>query len=403
MSAAKFIPQKTPGIYKRGSRYVINYRHEGVQRWESFRTLKEARLAKSKRTTAIESGEFHEQSRVTLHAYIKAWIETYQGNGKVAIREGTRAEYRRQIEQYVLKCPALPARLRITDVKPPRVAEFGRWLREQTKPAPTKAEPDRRVPLADATVRRIMAPLQACLGTAVQEGLIPSNPARDIKLPARAVIEDEGDERAKAMSTSELSTILSLIPDRHQLLFRVLAASGLRISEAIALQWRHLELDGSAPQLNVRRGLVKGRMGPPKSRHGRRSVPLGAELVHALRQARRDTDWPGDDDLVFAAGNGAALNPSNLYRDALKLAREEADLTWVGFHTFRHTCASMLFAEGRNAVQVQRWLGHHSPAFTLAVYVHLLDEDLGEALELPVAVVPSAAVPELIEVGSLRP
>jgi len=42
----------------------------------------------------------------------------------------------------------------------------------------------------------------------------------------------------------------------------------------------------------------------------------------------------------------------------------------------------MLFAEGRNAVQVQRWLGHHSPAFTLATYVHLLDGDIGQPLAL---------------------
>lgn len=42
----------------------------------------------------------------------------------------------------------------------------------------------------------------------------------------------------------------------------------------------------------------------------------------------------------------------------------------------------MLFAQGRNAVQVQRWLGHHSPAFTLATYVHLLDGDLGKPLEI---------------------
>ena len=48
-----------------------------------------------------------------------------------------------------------------------------------------------------------------------------------------------------------------------------------------------------------------------------------------------------------------------------------------GFHTFRHTVASRLFAEGRNVVQVQRWLGHHSPSFTLDTYVHLLDDELG--------------------------
>ena len=48
----------------------------------------------------------------------------------------------------------------------------------------------------------------------------------------------------------------------------------------------------------------------------------------------------------------------------------------VGFHTFRHTCATTLFRRGLNAKQVQVWLGHHSPAFTLATYVHFLDDDL---------------------------
>jgi len=42
----------------------------------------------------------------------------------------------------------------------------------------------------------------------------------------------------------------------------------------------------------------------------------------------------------------------------------------------------MLFERGANAVQVQRWLGHHSAAFTLATYVHLLDGNLGDALDL---------------------
>ncbi|MGI8806174.1 MAG: tyrosine-type recombinase/integrase, partial [Thermoleophilaceae bacterium] len=52
------------------------------------------------------------------------------------------------------------------------------------------------------------------------------------------------------------------------------------------------------------------------------------------------------------------------------------------FHTFRHTCASMLFERGANAKQVQRWLGHHSASFTLDTYVHLLEDDLGEPLVL---------------------
>jgi integrase len=83
------------------------------------------------------------------------------------------------------------------------------------------------------------------------------------------------------------------------------------------------------------------------------------------------------------------MEPSNLMSRILKPAAVEAGLgewvsskgrrraeTWVGFHTFCHTCATILFRHGLNAKQVQMWLGHHSPAFTLATYVHLLPDDL---------------------------
>ena len=60
----------------------------------------------------------------------------------------------------------------------------------------------------------------------------------------------------------------------------------------------------------------------------------------------------------------------------MKPAAKRAGVPWVGFHTFRHTCATMLFRHGLNAKQAQMWLGHHSPAFTLATYVHLLPDDL---------------------------
>jgi integrase len=90
----------------------------------------------------------------------------------------------------------------------------------------------------------------------------------------------------------------------------------------------------------------------------------------------------GELDLVFTASNGAAVNSGNLRRRVLKPAAEEACVEWVGFHAFRHTCASPLFADGRNAKQVQVWLGHHSAAFTLATYVHLLDGEIGAPLDL---------------------
>jgi integrase len=400
--AAKLEKTSTPGIFKRGSRYVFIYRANGKQRWESARTLEDARRAKAARVTDIGRGEFEERSRLPLREYAEAWIERYLGRGRGGFREGTRDEYRRQLEQYVY--PYF-ASAKLTEITPSRMAAFVAWLcdekaqgrrvDEQRRKAesekqgiPVSSVPqdtDATLALSDATVRNILAPLRACLASAVREGLIRSNPARDVDLPHRPTAEESEEEQVRAMTRKELDTLIALIPDRHRLMFRLLASTGVRISEAVALQWRHLALDGSSPHVKVRRALVKGRMGPPKSRHGRRQVPLDHELVKALRRQRKDTDWPDDEHLVFPAGNGKPLSQPNLYRDALKSPREEANLSWVGFHTFRHTCASMLFAEGRNAVQVQRWLGHHSPAFTLARYVHLLDGDLGEPLSLAAA------------------
>jgi integrase len=370
--AAKMERTKTPGIFKRGSRYAFSYRVNGKQRWESFRTLDEARRAKSARATDIERGEFVERSRVTLHVYAAEWIDRYQGRGRRGCRENTRDEYRRLLDRYALE--HFPARLRLTEVTPSHVAGFVSWLCNPVAQG--------RV-LSDSSVRNALTPLRACLATAVREGLIRSNPSRDVDLPHRPTAEDSEDEEVRAMNRDELATLLDMIPGDWQTFFRLLAATGLRVSEAVALQWRHFDLDGSSPHVKVRRAIVRGRVGPPKSRHGRREVPLEHSLVVALRERRRASEWPGDDDLVFPAGNGAVMSQGNLRRRVLKPVAEEACVGWVGFHAFRHTCATLLFAEGRNAVQVQRWLGHHSAAFTLATYVHLLDGDMGEPLTLP--------------------
>jgi integrase len=371
--AAPTIKTKHPGIYRRGSRYMIAYRANGKQRYESFRTLDEARRAKAARTTDIERGEFEERSRVTLREYALEWVEHYQGRGRRGFREHTREEYRRQLEQYVFRW-FFPERTRVTEISPSKVAGFVAWLCDPTKQG--KA-------LSDGTIRNIVKPLRACLATAVREGLIRSNPARDVDLPHRPTAEDSEDEEVHAMSREELATFLDLCPEQWRVFFWFLAATGLRISEAVALQWRHLQLDGSCPHVKVRRALVKGNMGPPKSRYGRREVPLDHALVLALCDCHKATEWPSAEDPVFPASNGACLDAENLRRRVLKPIRGEACLPWLGFHAFRHTCATMLFAEGRNAVQVQRWLGHHSAAFTLARYVHLLDGDLGEPLSVP--------------------
>jgi integrase len=148
-----------------------------------------------------------------------------------------------------------------------------------------------------------------------------------------------------------------------------------------SLRWSDLHLDGPAPRLQVSRAIVKGVVGAPKSRHGNRLVPLPAELAATLSAMRPAS--VADDAFVFPGREGGPSDPGALRRRVLVPAASRADLSGVGFHTLRHTCASLLIESGLNVLRLQRWMGHHSPAFTLEVYGHLLDGgDLGPPLDL---------------------
>jgi integrase len=406
--AAKREKTSTPGIFKRGGRYAVIYRDSaGRQRTESARTYDEARNLRATRIASVVDGSYQPQTRERFGDYALAWVDRYRGNGRRGFTEDTRVEYRRDLDRYAI--PRL-GKLRLEQITPRHVAQFVAWLCDEQEQGRRVAE-ERRAALAakrnvspaslplevepkflaDATVRRILSPVRACLRTATAEGLIRHNPTADAALPARdeqrriSLAEDDLDdgEDVRALNEPQLAMLLAVVPARHRLLFELIAATGVRISEALALRWGDLKLDGDRPAVQVRRAYVKGHFKPPKSRYGKRAVPIDFPVVRALRKAQMAAQPCAERDLVFANAEGNPHDYGNLHRRVLKPAVEEAGVPWAAFHTLRHTCASRLFAQGRNAVQVQRWLGHHSPAFTLSVYVHLLDDDLGGPLGAP--------------------
>jgi integrase len=364
----------TPGIYKRGGRYVVRYRDpSGRQRKRFARTLAEARDLKASLVTDVRRGEYRETSRLPFSEYAVQWTETYQGRTSRGIREHTRADYRGLIER-----DAIPffGRMRLSEIEPRDVKAYVSQL------AARGLEP--------TSVRKVLAPVRALFATALEEGLIRSNPAAGVRVAMPTRDEDEVDAaKVKALGADDLAAFLDATPDEWRLFFRFLAETGLRIGEAIALAWEHV--DFGRRRILVRRRFYRGSFGPPKSRYGRRDVPISAELAQALWDLRKDAAG----ELVFTSASGQMIDPSNLMTRVLKPAAVEAGLgewvkapksrngvraeTWVGFHTLRHTCATALFREGLNAKQVQVWLGHHSPSFTLDVYVALLDEDMPES------------------------
>jgi integrase len=371
----RLVKTSTPGIYKRGGRYVVVYRDpNGKQRKASARTLAEARDLKATLTADISRGEYRALTKVTFGQYAPKWINSYQGRTSRGIRPETLADYRHDLGLD-------------RDGKPTgegAIAFFGRMQLAAIEPRDIKryAATLAARGLAPGSVRNIIAPVRALLATAFEEGLIRSNPAAGIRIVQPASEE----QQTKALTEDELRTLLSEIPAEWRTFFELLAHTGLRIGEAVALTWA--DIDIGKHRLHVRRRLYRGRFDAPKSRYGRRTIPLSNGLVQALWRLRGTAP---DMVPVFASRDGTHLDPSNIAARVLKPAAKRAGVPWAGFHTLRHTCATSLFRHGLNAVQVQMWLGHHSPAFTLATYVHLLPDDLPEAGFLDVLTQPGSA------------
>jgi integrase len=372
----RLVKTKTPGVFKRldGEGQIVGYvcvfRSAGRQRKRHARTYDE---------TDRDRGELQERTTIAFLAYLDEWVERYRGQGRRGFRENTREDYRSTIARYAH--PYFSGRLKLVDVTTYRLARFVDWLADED-------EQGRR--LADRTVANILIPLRAALATARREGLIRHNPSQGLALPHREQALGEGEE-VKVFSRGQLAAVLAMAPDRYRLLFEVLATCGLRISEAIALQRMHLRLDGSEPEVCVRRAIVRERVDRPKTKYGRREVRLPPSLVYRLRAHLAEQFDQAPAALVFTNENGGVVDPNNLRRRVLKPLVEEAGAPWAAFHTFRHTFASIHLSRGTNLLQLSRALGHHSAAFTLTRYTHLLPGDEAPALDL--ATVDSAAVP----------
>lgn len=353
-----------PGVYRRGGRFIAVYRRGGRQRKESAPSLAAARALKRRR----EAEERAERAGQTLHEHALGWVESYAGSGRDTVSGHTRREYRRLLDTFALRY--FSPDLRLGDLDRESLAGFVTWL------AHYRGERGR---LADRSIRNAVAPLRLALAAAEEEGSVVRGLPGALILPRRRGGRGWDFEQGRVLSRSELAAVLAEIPEQWRDFFDLLAVTGLRISEAIALRWGDVELEEPAC-LWVRRSIVDGVIGAPKSRFGRRLLPLEAEL--AGRLSRRRPEAAGEGDLIFCTCSGAPLNPNNIRARVLVPALCRAGVPRVGFHAFRHTCASLLIERGLSPLRLQRWMGHHSAAYTLDVYGHLIDAELAPPLDL---------------------
>ncbi len=358
-----FRPTRTPGIYQRGSRYVVRFRdQDGKQRSRSYATMNAAKAGHAELRTDVHRGEYRADTKQTFREYADEWKRTYQGRTGRGIREETLTEYRRDLDRAI----AFLGKHRLASLTTKHVREFEGSLRAEG--------------LKSGTRRRILAPLKACLAQAVEDGDLRTNPTAGVRL----VVADQSNgeaEPVKTLTQDELNRLVKHVGDGwHGLMVRLMAQTGIRIGEALGLRWQ--DVDTLTGRIHIRQRVRAASVNAPKSENGKREVPLSEALGRDLTAHWMESPFSKPEDLVFPTATGKPQHATNLYR-WFTPAAERAGVPWAGFHTLRHTAASRWLMSGKVTIaQVSRLLGHHDPGFTLRTYIHVTPADLpsGDAL-----------------------
>lgn len=195
--------------------------------------------------------------------------------------------------------------------------------------------------LVPATVAECHRLISAVLRAAVRDRLISTNPCDGVRVPRRR----RKDIDVRTITRAELiNRLLPALPDRHRALVGLAGGTGLRWGECVGLRWDSVELD--AGYVHVVRVAVEvaGRVTTkayPKSKAGRRSVPLPAFVVDLLR-AHRGNYSPGPAGEVFTNPTGGPLRRTLFrprdWRPALVRAGLLGKVTQTGPHTYRAAC-----------------------------------------------------------------
>jgi integrase len=127
-----------------------------------------------------------------------------------------------------------------------------------------------------------------------------------------------------------------------------------------------------------RQALWEGQLLTPKTEGSVRTILFGPALLAALRVQKETAGKTSSEGFVFCKTDGSPLNPDVLRRDVLYPVLDRLNIPRTsrssGFHTFRHSAASIVNDRTGNLKLVQKLLGHSNLNTTADVYTHTTTE-----------------------------
>jgi integrase len=235
------------------------------------------------------------------------------------------------------------------------------------------------------TVRLIRVVLGQALGQAERWGMVGRNVVRLTDGPREPKTE------GRTLTPEQARSLLQAASgERLEAAFVVMLSLGLRRGEVFGLRWMDVDFESNILTVSQALSRVGSHLvlGPPKTERSRRKINLPAPVATSLRahKKRQAAEWLVvgeswlDTDLVFTSEVGTPLDPANFRHSFDRVAAKVGLVGWHP-HELRHSCASILLAQGVPIEVVSRVLGHSSIRITADVYGHILDPQRQQAAE----------------------
>lgn len=387
---------------RKDGRYETRIYNPGTQKYVSLYDTKLQRLKKTR--NAYLEGKGHGIAgydlSITVSQWYGKWMELYIIHNKKNTTINNYVNGYERIREYI-------GYFKMIDVKPNDILNVIKSLQKEGY--------KRTTIIHSLTILRLM------FQRAFDSKMIPSNPTRDIKLPAgdNEPAPSNIEEDSKCISVKQSEIFFDACKDtRYYELFYLLLNTGIRIGEACALTWWDIDFDNELIYINKTLNQVsvfydkEGNLLPerryitqitsPKQSRSRRNVPMSKTVSKNLLdwKAKQDLDkkqykqWGVQNDLlgkypdlVFTTSQGCAYTPNAASRECKrivdkinskeeKLAEQENRTPmrmYIHSHMFRHTFITRCIQSGLSAETIAKIVGHADIKMT-HYYTHIEDD-----------------------------
>lgn len=340
----------------------------------------------------IENG-YIEAKKIKLNDYIEYWLKAYKWN-KIEPNSYARlySVYHHQIKNSI-------GNMYIGNIS---TYDIQHLIDEYANPTNGNTKP-----LTISGLKKVIHLLKPCLNKAVAEGIIQKNPCLDVELPKKTCIQkptkkqitlsDSQIEEFKRAALEKYAT-KDEYRSRDALVLLLILNLGLRVGEAIALEWNDFNLDKQVVYINktYQGDLKVFQNGEPidvkrysiikdstKTEAGVRILKLNDSALYYLSELKQyDLRNNIKSPYLCSTNKGTLNNPRNLQRSLDRILKRTTITGDISLHTLRHTFGSTLIRKGVGVEVVSKLMGHANINITYLKYIHVIKEQEAMAMTM---------------------